>query len=106
MSISVVATGLLIEGPSQLLGEEARLVFVLDPFPGPQGSRVAHACEVVGHTQDLAVWVLEALHGDVRVEVTGQLVMERVDGPVEDDLSAARVWIEATRVSVLEEEEA
>jgi hypothetical protein len=40
------------------------------------------------------------------VEVTGQLMMERVDGPVEDDLSAVRVWIEATRVSVLEKEKA
>jgi hypothetical protein len=40
------------------------------------------------------------------VEVTGQLVMEMVHGPVEDDLSAVRVRIEATRVSVLEPEEA
>jgi hypothetical protein len=106
MPISVVATGLAVEGPAPLLGEDARVVFVLDPFPGTHGSRVAHACEVVCHTQDLAICVLEALHGDVRVEVTGQLVMERVGGPVEDDLSAARVWIEATRVSVLEREEA
>jgi len=34
------------------------------------------------------------------VEVTGELVMERVDGPIEDDLSAVRVWIKASGVSV------
>jgi hypothetical protein len=102
MSISVVATGLVAEGPSQLRGEAARVVFVLDPFPRSTGSRLAHACEVVCHRQDLAAWVLEPLHLDDRVEVTGQLVMERVDGPVEDDLSAVRVRIEASRVSVLE----
>jgi hypothetical protein len=104
MSISVVATGLVVEGPAPLRGKDARVVFVLDPFPASQGSR-AHACEVVCHAQDLAVWVLEALDGDDRVEVTGQLVMERVYGPFEDDLSAVRVWIEATRVSDLDTEE-
>jgi hypothetical protein len=104
MSVSVVATGLVVEGPAPLRGKDARVVFVLDPFPASQGSRVAHACEVVCHTQDLAVWVLEALHAGVRVEVTGQLQMDRVDGPFEDDLSAVRVWIEATRVFVLERE--
>jgi hypothetical protein len=106
MSISVVATGLVVEGPAPLRGEDARAVFVLDPFPGSQGSRVAHACEVMCRGQDGATWVLETVHSDDRVEVTGQLVMERVDGPVEDDLSAVRVWIEATRVSTLERDEA
>jgi hypothetical protein len=33
MSISVVATGLVVEGPTRLLGEDARVVFVLDPSP-------------------------------------------------------------------------
>jgi hypothetical protein len=106
MSISVVATGLVVEGPAPLRGKDARVVFVLDPFPGSQGFRVAHACEVVCLVQDLARWLLEPLHRGERVEVTGQLVMERVDGPVEDDLSAVRAWIEATGVSVLEKEEA
>jgi hypothetical protein len=106
MSISVVATGLVVEGPSRLLGEEARVVFVLDPFPGSQGSRVAHACEVVCRDQHHAPAVLQTLKRGGRVEVTGELVMERVDGPIEDDLSAVRVWIEASGVSVFEREEA
>jgi hypothetical protein len=33
------------------------------------------------------------------VVVAGDLVMERVDGPMEDDLSAVRMWIKATSVA-------
>jgi hypothetical protein len=59
MSISVVATGFVVEGPSNCSGTKPRVVFVLDPFPGLPGSRVAHACEVVCHGQGLALWVPE-----------------------------------------------
>jgi hypothetical protein len=31
--------------------------------------------------------------------VSGELVMERIDGPIEDDLSAVRMWIKATSVA-------
>ena len=39
MSIRVVATGRVIEGPSQLLDESMGQVFVLDPFPDSEGAR-------------------------------------------------------------------
>ena len=106
MSISVVATGLVVEGPAPLLGEDAKAVFVLDPFSGLPDAGLAHACEVLCLAGEGGTSVIRTLQRGDRVEVTGQLVMERVDGPVEDDLSAVRVWIEATRVSVLAREEA
>jgi hypothetical protein len=44
MSISVVATGFVVEGPSNCSGTKPRVVFVLDPFPGlpgvPGGARL------------------------------------------------------------------
>jgi hypothetical protein len=36
-----------------------------------------------------------------RVEVTGQLVIEAVVGPIEDDLSAVRVWIKALSIELI-----
>ena len=96
MPIKVVATGRVIEGPSRLLGEDYWEVFVLDPFPGSQGARLAHASEVVCRTQDSdPLDLMRVQLGDV-VEVAGELVMERIQGPMEDDLSGARVWIKAT----------
>lgn len=100
MPFRVVATGLVTEGPSRLLGEDSWVVFVLDPFPGSAGVRLAHACEVVCRSQDLASSALESVQRDDRVEVTGELVMERITGPLEDDLSAVRVWIKATSVAM------
>jgi hypothetical protein len=100
MPISIVVTGRVAGEPIRLLGEDPRVVFVIDPFPGPAGARVAHACEVVASSHDLATWVLENMQEGGRVEVTGELVMERIDGPIEDDLSAVRVWIKASSVWV------
>src|SRR4051812_22992273 len=101
MSISVVATGLVAEEPTRLLGGHPWVAFVLDPFPGSTRASVAHACEVECRGHDLATWVLENLEVGRRVEVAGELKMDRVNGPVEDDLCAVRVWIEANRVSDL-----
>jgi hypothetical protein len=100
MPIMVVATGRLREGPTRLLGEDSWVVFVLDPFPGSTGSRLAHACEVVCRRQDLATSVLKDAQRGHRVEVTGELVKERIDGPIEDDLSAVRMWIKSSGISV------
>lgn len=100
MPISIVATGRVAEEPIRLRGEDAWAVFVIDPFPEPAAARMAHACEVVANSHDLATWVLASLQTGDRVDVNGELVMERFDGPIEDDLSAVRVWIKATSVSV------
>ncbi len=96
MSIRVVAAGRVTAGPSRLLGEDSWEVFVLDPFPGSAGARLVHACEVVCGSQDLASSALTRIRRGDLVEVTGELVMERIQGPMEDDLSGARVWIKAT----------
>ena len=55
MPIRVVATGRVAEGSSQLVGEGSWTVFVLDPFPGSPGARLAHACEVVCPSQGRAI---------------------------------------------------
>ena len=102
MPIRVVATGRVAEGPSQLLGEDSWTVFVLDPFPGSPGARLAHACEVVCRSEGCTTPGPGIVERGDRVEVTGQLVMEKVGGPVEDDLSAVRVWIKATALSLLQ----
>jgi single-stranded DNA-binding protein len=75
------------------------VVFVLDPFPGLRGARLAHACEVVCRERELASTVRRSVQPGVEVMVTGELVMERVDGPIEDDLSAVRARIKATSVT-------
>lgn len=74
-------------------------MFVLDAFPGSPGARLAHACEVACRSGDLASVEMKGVHLGDRVVVSGELVMERIDGPIEDDLSAVRAWIEATSVS-------
>jgi hypothetical protein len=102
MAIRVVATGSVVESPAQLMGEDVRVAFVLDPFPESRRARLARACEVLCRGQDLPSTAIRVVQRGDRVEVMGQLMMERVDGPLEDDLSAARVWIEASRISVLE----
>ena len=102
MAIRVVATGSVAESPVQLLGEDVCAAFVLDPFPDSPGARLAHTCEVLCRGQDLPPTPIRSFQRGDRVEVIGQLMMERVDGPLEDDLSAARVWIEASRISLLE----
>jgi hypothetical protein len=61
---------------------------------------------VVCRRQDLPSSNVRAVACGDAVEVTGELLMERVSWPIEDDLSAVRVRIEATRVTVLEKEEA
>ena len=96
MSIRVVATGRITEGPSELLGDDSWVVFVLDPFPGSADARLAHACEVLCRSPELALSPVERPQEGDHVEVTGDLVMERTIGPLEDDLSAVRVWIRAT----------
>jgi hypothetical protein len=58
------------------------VVFVLDPFPGSAGARLAHACEVVCRSQDLASSALMRVQIGDPVEVTGELVMEGIQGPL------------------------
>ena len=99
MPIRVVATGRVAEGPSELLGEEMSEVFVLDPFPDTEGARLAHACEVVCRSQDAATSPLKTVCRGDRVVVSGGLVIEGIDGPIEDDLTAVRIWIEALSVA-------
>jgi hypothetical protein len=99
MPIRVVATGRVAEGPSHLLGEDMWEVFALDPLPDTEEARLAHACEVVCRSQDALKSPLESVCRGDRVVVSGELVIERVDGPIEDDLSAVPMWIKALSVA-------
>jgi len=99
MPIRVVATGRVKEGPSRLDGDEApTVVFVLDPFPGPGEVGLAHACEVVCRGHELAMWVTEGVQPGQPVTVNGELTMQPIQGPLEDDLSGVRTWIVAGAV--------
>jgi hypothetical protein len=81
MPFKVVATGRVAEAPSQLLVGDSWLVFVLDPYPGLAGVRLAHVCEVVCRSQELMSSALGSVQWGEPVEVTGELIMERIDGP-------------------------
>jgi len=101
MPIKVLATGRITGAPSLVSTDEGRAaVFVLDPLPvrglGPDGA--AHECEVRCRESRLASHVLE--HGAVEawVAVSGELTMFRAAGPLEDDLCAVRVSIDADDV--------
>jgi hypothetical protein len=74
-------------------------VFVFDPFPEPVPAGIAHACEVRCRDDRLVGDVLR--HGLVgaSVAVSGELVLAAMSGPVEDELCAVRVSIEAEDVS-------
>ena len=100
MPIRVIATGRVGEEPSLLSGEDSWAVFVLDPFPDIPGVRLAHACEVLCRSQDLESSPITRVRRGDRVEVIGELVMERLSGPLEEDLSGVRVWVKATSVAV------
>jgi hypothetical protein len=99
MPIRVFATGHVAEGPSQLDSEDAaEAVFVLDPFPGPGEAGLAHACEVVCPSRELAMGVMQGIQRGQSVAVTGELKMRRIQGPLEDDLTGVRAWIVASAV--------
>jgi hypothetical protein len=99
MPIRVVVAGRVAEGPSRLLGDDVWEVFVLDPFPDSEGARIAHACEVLCRRKQAGTSALQSFQRGDRVVVSGELMMERLEGPFEDDLSAVRTWIKATSVA-------
>ena len=94
--IKVMATGRMVAPPSLVSTENGEaVVFVIDPFPAPTPLGVAHQCEVLCHDGDLAQVVLE--HGTIGALVTarGELTLWHPPAPVEDELSAVRVAIDA-----------
>lgn len=96
MPVRGFATGRVTEGPSYVDREAAEtVVFVLDPFPGPGEAGVAHACEAVCPGHELALGVMKGIKRGQPVAVTGELMMQRTQGPLEDDLTAVRAWIVA-----------
>jgi hypothetical protein len=99
MSIRVEARGRMTGAPSQVSTDDGALaVFVLDPYPDPAPVGQAHACEVRCRDIGLVGEVLR--HGVVgaSVAVRGELAMWVTSGPVEDELCAVRVSIEADQV--------
>jgi hypothetical protein len=96
MPIRVIATGRVTEGPTCVDREDAEtVVFVLDPFPRPVDAGVAHACEVVCRGHELATAVLKGVQRGEPVAVEGELLMQRIQAPLEDDLTGVRAWIVA-----------
>ena len=96
MPVRVFATGLVTAGPSYVDREDAEtVVFVPDPFPGPGEAGVAHACEVVCPGDELATGVMKGVKRGEPVAVNGDLMMQRIQGPLEDDLTGVRAWIVA-----------
>jgi hypothetical protein len=107
MPISVVATGRVTGAPSRVSADDGALaVFVFDPYPEPTPESTlestpagrAHGCEVLCRDDRLVGEVLR--HGVVGawVAVRGELTLSRALGPVEDELGAVRVDIEADEV--------
>ena len=99
MPIKVVAVGRVVAAPRESSADHGDLaVFVLDPFPEWAPADAARGCEVRCRDSRLIREVLR--DGVVGAEVTirGQLTMSRCSWPVEDDLCAVRVSIEADDV--------
>jgi hypothetical protein len=103
MPITVEATGRVTGPPSRVSTDHGMLaVFVLDPNPEPEPESepvgAAHRCEVRCRDQRLIDEVLRGGEVGAPVAVTGELILSVVSGPVEDELSAVRVSIEAEGV--------
>jgi hypothetical protein len=73
-------------------------VFVLDPFPNADTAGTARACEVRCRDVRLVDEVLARSVVGTPVAVSGELTMSRAGDPVEDELSAVLVAIEAEAV--------
>lgn len=98
MSIRVEATGRVTGAPSQVSTDSGILaVFVFDPFPATAPAGTAHACEVRCRDERLIRDVLRQGVG-ASVVVSGELTMFSPSGPVEDELCAVLVSIEADDV--------
>jgi hypothetical protein len=94
--IKVMATGRLLTTPNPITTENGdAVVFVIDPFPGPTPAGTAHQCEVLYHHPRLAHALLD--HGIIGASVIlrGELTLWHPSAPVEDELSAVRVSINA-----------
>jgi hypothetical protein len=99
MSIAVVASGTVTESPCQVGTDHGPVTaFVLDPFPNAATSELAHGAEVVFRDHESAGAVLDEVKAGDTVLIQGQLLLLQVAGPLEDDLAAVRVRIEASRV--------
>ena len=103
MPISVVATGRVTGAPSRVSADHGALaVFVFDPYPEPTPESTpahrAQRCEVRCRGDRLVGEVLRRGVVGTRVAVRGELTLSRALGPVEDELGAVRVDIEADEV--------
>jgi hypothetical protein len=94
MSISVVATGLVAEDVSQLLGEAARVVFVLGPFEdsrlfflknGHPGRLDPHA----GRTEVVLDGPIDPFHHELPGHLHPNVPMDSLEDPCLQILSMA-----------------
>jgi hypothetical protein len=106
MSIQTVARGRVVGAPVEVQTDQGvAAVFILaprtSPFLGPELAGPWPAvCEVWCREGPLAAAVMKGLRGQDAVVLAGQLWMEPVTGPIEDELSATRVRIEADSIGI------
>jgi hypothetical protein len=98
-SIRVQAMGEVTGAPARVSADDGVLaVFVFDPFHDLATAGMAHACEVRCRDARLVDEVLRQGILGALVAVSGGLTVSRAGEPVEDELCAVRVAIEAQEV--------
>ena len=103
--IHTVARGTVVGEPVALQTDDGTAtVFILEPnelpaLASPQAGPWPAACEVWCREARLAAATM-ALHTRQPVLILGQLWLEPLTGPLEDELSAVRVHIEAATIGV------
>jgi hypothetical protein len=106
VSIQTVVHGAVVGAPVEVQTDEGvAAVFVLAPNRRPSLTRQLSGsgpavCEVWCRQRQLATAVMKSLRGREAVVLRGALWLEQVVGPLEDDLSATRVRIEADSIGI------
>jgi hypothetical protein len=104
--ISMLARGTVVGPPVEVQTDGgSAVVFVLAPGAVPAAAREelgpwSAVCEVWCRDHVLAKAVLSRLTNHQSVFLVGELVLKPIVGPLEDELSAARVHIEAHAVGL------
>jgi hypothetical protein len=97
MGIEAIARGRVVGGPLQVLSKDgSTCVFLLRDSAG-RPNEVEY--EVVCRAPNLEALARRCVRPDDALVVLGSLSLTRPAGPIEDDLSAAKVTLEATTIA-------
>jgi hypothetical protein len=106
VGIQTVARGTVVGAPVEVQTDDGvAAVFVLAPRRASSlarelGGPWPAVCEVWCRRRPMARAVMKGLRGRETVVLVGELWLEPVVGPLEDELSAARVRIEADSIGI------